>query len=250
MRNIALVLSLAASAAAQSPSDPPPLLQLTRIPHGNRTERPYLSAKAAVDVIGLASITGMPETWLIEAHQTFASIEDLDTALRGHAAAAPANQFGEPQSDELLGAPRTIVAAYMPGFSYRPSEAARNLPKARYFRVSIYRLKPGSSDIMDTLHTQRRQEYNAVNLDRSELAYRVISGAPASTYLVLSPLASLRQIDDGMLRLPSYMEPMAETTAAGEIGREHLLFRIDPRLSYVSAAFAGEDSEFWKPQRQ
>jgi hypothetical protein len=29
-----------------------------------------------------------------------------------------------------------------------------------------------------------------------------------------------------------------------------LLFRIDPRLSYVSADFAGDDSTFWNPQRR
>jgi len=29
-----------------------------------------------------------------------------------------------------------------------------------------------------------------------------------------------------------------------------VLFRIDPRLSYVSAQFAGADSAFWNPQRQ
>ena len=35
-----------------------------------------------------------------------------------------------------------------------------------------------------------------------------------------------------------------------EIGREHLLFRVDPQVSYVSPAFAGDDAEFWNPRRQ
>jgi hypothetical protein len=116
--------------------------------------------------------------------------------------------------------------------------------------VSIYRLKPGMHDVMETLQSVRRHDYDGVNLDRPELAYRVISGAPASTFLVLAPLFSLRQVDEGMLRLPSYLEPLGDIGSPGEIGREHLLFRVDPALSYVSPAFAGDEADYWKPRRQ
>jgi hypothetical protein len=250
MKTLLPALILAVSAAAQGPADPAPILQVTRAPNGSKTVRPYQSAKAAINVIGLASMTGLPETWLLEGHQTFAGIENLDMALRAAAPAEPANPFGAPQLDELLGAPRTMIAVYEPRYSYRPGEANRKLPQARYFRISIYRAKPGSSDLMDSVTSQRRQEYDRVNLDRPELAYRVISGAPAGVYLVLAPLTSLSQIDEGMLRLPSYEEAFSGQGSAVEIGREHLLFRIDPRLSYVSADFAGPDSAFWNPQRQ
>jgi hypothetical protein len=57
-----------------------------------------------------------------------------------------------------------------------------------------------------------------------------------------------------MASLPPYIEPFAGVDAGGEAenlaGREHLLFRVDPRISYVSAQFAGEDAAFWQPQRQ
>jgi hypothetical protein len=245
-----LLAALAVAAAAQTPSDPAPFLQLTRVLNGGKTARPYQRAKAAVDVIGLASMTGPPETWLVEGHLSFGSIEDLDAALHAAAPTGPANQFGESQPDELLGAARTMVAIYQPRLSYRPGEAHRNLPKSRYFRISIYRAKPGTNDLMEAVASARRQEYEGVNLDRAELTYRVTSGAPAETYLVLAPLTSLRQIDEGMLRLPSYAEPTSGQLSNTEIGREHLLFRIDPRLSYVSADFAGDDSAFWNPQRQ
>jgi hypothetical protein len=251
MRSLATAVLLTSAAAAQGPSDPPPLLQIIRIPAGARAGRPYESAKSAVDVIGITSITGLPETWLIEAHQNFASIEDLDLALQAHATARPANQFGEAlAADELPGAPRTLIAAYLPNYSYRPGEATRNLPKARYFRVSIYRVRPGTVDFMNSLQLQRRRDYDQVNLDRPELAYRVISGAPAGAYLVLAPLASLRQIDEGMLRLPSYLEPASDQTPDNALGREHLLFRVDPQISYVSPGFAGGEAEYWKPARQ
>jgi hypothetical protein len=34
-----------------------------------------------------------------------------------------------------------------------------------------------------------------------------------------------------------------------EIGREHLLFRVEPRISYVSNDFAEGDPEFWRGKK-
>jgi hypothetical protein len=255
MRTILLALTLAATAAAQGPSDPPPFLQITRVPNGSKSGRNYAGARAGIDVIGLSSVTGVPETWFLEPHLTFASIEALDRALQSAATPSPANQFGEEQ-DELLGSPRTLIAAYVPGSGYRPGETMRALPKARYFRMSIYRTRPGQENIIGKLGDARRAIYDNVNLDRPDVIYRVISGAPVGTFLVIAPLPSLTSIDDGMQRLPSYAEPFstAESGISAQladsvIGREHLLFRVDPRLSFVSSDFAGEDVAFWKPQK-
>jgi hypothetical protein len=35
-------------------------------------------------------------------------------------------------------------------------------------------------------------------------------------------------------------------SADGEISREHLLFRVEPRMSYVSDDFAEADRQFWR----
>jgi hypothetical protein len=241
---------MAVSAMAQASGDPPPLLQITRIPHGAKVDRPYATAKAAVDVIGMASMTGLPESWLVESHINFTSVEDLDTALRAHVTPGRSNEFGEAQPDELLGGPRTMLAVYERQFSIRAAEAIRIFPKTRYFRVSIYRDKPTSSQTISAVSQELRQEYAPVNLVRPQLVYRVISGAPASTYIVLAPLTSLRQIDDAVLQVPAYLEPGAGSTSDHEVGREHLMFRVEPQLSYVSTEFAGEDAAYWKPQRQ
>jgi len=72
-------------------------------------------------------------------------------------------------------------------------------------------------------------------------------------YLVLAPLASLKIMDDGMAALPVYAEPIAAAEAkagkkasAVELAREHFLFRIDPRISWVSDDFAAPDQAFWR----
>ena len=69
-------------ATAQSlTTDPPPIVQILRKPGTTSEVRSYANARAEVNAIGMRSVTGMPETWMVEAHYSFASIEDLDQRL-------------------------------------------------------------------------------------------------------------------------------------------------------------------------
>lgn len=253
MKLALIVASLAGCAAAQGLTDVPPILQIIRKPGtgGNGTIRPYNGVKAAVDVVGMTAITGLPETWGIELHQTFAEIEDLDRAL----ASFPVNgaNYAQPTPEDILAPSRTMILLYQPGWSYRPQEAVRRLPRARYFHVSIYRMQPGAEADLGELMRLRRHEMDSVNLDRPDLVYRVVSGAPSGTYIILSPMLSLKPLDDGIAKLPVFAEPLAAAEAAGtkvaasrELSREHLLMRVEPSQSYVSDDFAVADPEFWR----
>ena len=72
--------------------------------------------------------------------------------------------------------------------------------------------------------------------------------------MFLAPLVSLRTMDDAVASLPVYAETLAraetktaaKVSAQTEISREHLLFRVEPRISYVSDDFAEADPEFWR----
>src|SRR5262249_14859672 len=65
-----------AVSSAQVFTEPPPIIQLIRMPAANAAAKPYEGM--ALEVIGMDSVTGSPEFWLLEAHPSFASIEDLD----------------------------------------------------------------------------------------------------------------------------------------------------------------------------
>jgi len=253
MKLTLLLAVLTASAAAQSLTDVPPILQVIRKPGtgGAGTLRPYNGAKAAVEAIGMSAITGLPETWNIELHQTFAEIEDLDRAI-----ASPAlrgSDYAEPTQEDLLAPSRALILLYQPGWSYRPQEAIRRIPRAHYFHISVYSMRPGSGADLGELMRLRRHEMDSVNLDRPDLVYRVVSGAPSGTYIIQAPMISLRAMDDGVAKLPVYAEPLATAEAAAgkiaasqELSREHFLFRVEPRRSYVSDDFSSADPEFWR----
>src|SRR4030088_2649731 len=75
---------LISCAAAQIPSEPPVLIRFSRsAARGTGTVliQQYVNAKARVPVLGMYGISGKPETWLIEMHDSFGSIESLETSV-------------------------------------------------------------------------------------------------------------------------------------------------------------------------
>lgn len=245
MRTIALFWLIAGVAVAQSlATDVPPIVQLLRKPGSAAEIRPYGNSRAEVNAIAMRSVTGLPETWTMEAHYSFASIEDLDQRLAG----AP------PARDEVTSPAQAMIGVYRPGLSFRPAEALRLLPKSRYMSVTIFRIRGGAEGDFAEFIRLRRATADAVNLDRPDLAYQVMSGTAAGTYVFLAPLESLRTFDDGRNPLPVYAEPIANArrtdgkaiAADIELSREHFFLRVDPRASYVADDFVAPNPKFWR----
>jgi hypothetical protein len=199
-----------------------------------------------VNVVAMAAITGPPETWLIEVHDSFAGIEDVDQALRPLVPFAATDDPHRPSGDILAGS-RSLIAIYRPHFSYLPEQAIQTLRKARYCQISIYQVHPGSESEFAELIKSRRMMFNSINLDRPNMAYYVPSGVASGTYVFLAPLASLKVLDDGLAKASAYAEnTTAPTAKTGGLTREHSLFRMDPAMSWVSDDFASADPEFWR----
>jgi len=254
MSRLILLGTLAACAFAQAPSDPPPIVELVRKPGNAATAiRPYSAARAAVNVVGMTAMTGLPETWLLEAHYSYASVEDTDRALDAAGAFnASGSQSGGGQ-DDVLAPAHTLLLRYQPDLSYRPDQAIRLFPRARYFHVTTYRIRSGSDADFQHMVDLRRASLDSINLDRPDIAYDVISGAPSGTYIFFAPIVSLRAMDEGVPNMPVYAQGLAEArakakaaTSPADISREHLILRVEPRLSYVSDSFAEADRELWR----
>jgi hypothetical protein len=120
-------------------------------------------------------------------------------------------------------------------------------------QVTLYRIRNASESAFDKMVNLRRGNLESLNLDRPDIAYEVVSGAPAGTYIFLSPVLRLGSLDDGVPNTPTYALGLANerakvmsNTPASDISREHLLFRLEPRLSYVSDDFAAANPEFWR----
>src|SRR5947208_16100041 len=114
MRTLLLTGILTGAAMGQSLTvEPPPIVQIVRKPGtAGASMRPYANAQAAVNVIGMRSITGVPETWLVEAHYSWTSVEDLDQRLSGLAPMRATNDAADPLYDDVIAPGRTMIALY------------------------------------------------------------------------------------------------------------------------------------------
>ena len=248
MKKALLAGILAAPLVAQTITEPPAMMHLIRRPGIDIASMlPYAESGVTVNVFGMTSVTGPAETWFLETHDSFASVEDVNDRIRP-LGVDPLTDHQPIVSNDALADSRSVIAVYRPWLSYRPDQAARTLPKARYFSVMTYRIRPGSEAEFAEALRARRDVLDAINLDRPDLAYQVVSGAPAGTFLLFAPLASLKSLDEGLARRTGAIEPRAANKALSdaEISRGQLLFRIQPRLSYVSDDLAAEAPEFWR----
>jgi hypothetical protein len=168
-------------------------------------------------------------------HDSFAGIENADKSHRPVAPFGAIVQADGPSADILAGS-RSLIAVFRQAFSYRSEQAIQTLRKARYCQVSIYQVHPGSESDFAELVKSRWIAF--------DISYHVPSGAASGTYVFLAPLASLKMLDDTPAK--AYAENIAaEAMKTGGLTREHLLFRVEPSLSWVSDDFASADPEFW-----
>ena len=211
-------------AMAQSPGDPLTLIRVIRYGDVRDPIGPYQAVGSRSIVTGMRSITGSPQTWLVEAHGTFTSLENLDSALARLGVAADGTAY---------------IGLYRHALSYRPDEAVKLMGQARYVQVAIYRSRPGFEIDFAEMIRMRKAALDAVNSDRPELGYQIISGSVTGTFMFLAPLSSLKTFDHSLSRWPvdAPVGPGSKAgrqiAAEGDITREHLLFRVEPRLSWV-----------------
>lgn len=249
MKPLFLLAVLSVAAAAESLTQAPPLIRIVQT-IGSRpaVENPAADNAAGVFLFGMTALTGPTETWLLETHTSFAGLEQFDQGI------GPARGRNAGGDDS-----RSWIAFYRQWWSHRPDEAVLALRKARYFQVSLYRTGIGSEAEFAELLRARKASLDSINLDRPDMVYQVIAGAPSGTYLVISPLPSLRVLDDGVSRsaaayLRSTGSPSARSGTTGhpgsELSHENMLFRVEPSLSRVSEEFAGADPDFWQPARK
>jgi len=224
-------------------ADPPSILRIIRNADQDTTRAGRSNILATV--VATTTDAGASEPWLFELLDSFAALEDVDNML-------PPVRLGAPYADELVPGTTSSLAIYVRSLSHRSDEATKNLPKARYFFVSIYRVRPGADPSFADLVKMRRSRLETINFDQPELAYQGIAGAPSGTYLFLTPLASLKTFDEGVAKASDSrgVSPAEHKLAAEvELGHENFLLRIDPARSVVPEEFASADPDFWRARR-
>src|SRR5579863_5311235 len=134
MKRLAIVVLLTVAAKAQTQSTLPKVLRIVResIKPGKAaaqekirsgTARAMVRFKYPANFLALSAVSGDSETWVMEAHDSFASIENADTFIETTAALKWWLGQYEAQDGEVLASSTRLLAVYRPDLSYRGEQA-------------------------------------------------------------------------------------------------------------------------------
>jgi hypothetical protein len=252
----------AAQLSAQQSNDPPKVLRIfvEDVKEGKATgheksEAGFMDAVAKANypanILGMTSMTGSPQAWFLESHDTFDSISKAESTLD-----SSEFQTLDALDAEFRSGSHSWIAVYRPDISFHGQEMMQGLPKARVFNIIMLRVQGGHDDDFTELGKMAVNAAQKAIYDQPVAVYQVVSGLPNGTYLFFEPSTSLRALDGASERSEALMQAMGDAGAKrfaklesdSVASSEARLFLLNPRMSYVSKEFADVDPDFWNPK--
>jgi hypothetical protein len=259
-------VTLAQTPAPAAPAAPAKMIRIFReqvkpgkAPAHQKFEASWVQAVtrggAKTHYLGLDSLTGPPESWFIEGHDSFEALAIADKEAEANTTlTSQLEAMGAQESDFLTNA-QAIIARYREDLSYRANPP--NLAQARYMWVYRETVKAGYGNDYEQAGKLLVGAYEkAAVKDERWAAYQVVAGMPTGTYIYFAPMASLKDadIDNGK----TLRDAMGEDNRGRmrQINRDAIVpgsgqdtvFSMNPKMSYVSKEFAATDPEFWSPK--
>ncbi len=200
--------------------------------------------------IDLESLSGEPEALIFSPFDSYEQMEQSDFEwsqfLIGHADL----QRMREETRGLVGGERKIIAIRRDDLGYMVDTI--DLSEARFLQVLEVRLFPGRENDFADAFKILSDAHTKVQAETPWVVYEVDAGLPAPTFLVLSPMAELKERDD-LLAQGAGIADAEGDGAEGyrKIARESFattestIYIVNPGMSHVSKAFAATDLDFW-----
>lgn len=200
--------------------------------------------------IDLESLSGEPEALSFSPFESYEEMEqsnyDWHQFLAGHADLQRMNEG----AGGLVGGVRKIIAIRRDDLGYLTDTI--DLSEARFLHVLEVRLFPGRENDFADAFKILAEAHAKVQSETPWVVYEVDAGLPTPTFLVVSPMAELKQRDDILAVAGSLSDAEGESgetvrkiTRESYASTENTVYAINPRMSHVSKAFAATDLEFW-----
>ena len=210
----------------------------------------FEKAKSPDYYLALTSLTGPNEVWYVIPAESYAAVgesmkrEDKDPVLSADLARLALADA------EYISSAKTMQA------QARPDLGAGEFPdlaKARFFAITIYRLKPGHDAEFEAVLKASANARMRVAPKFGFRVYQVVAGMPSGTYLIISSVEQYGDFDavaaafkDTVKALsPEEQQARLKFQAEGVFSSEMNRFKLDPAQSYVSKETRAKDPEFW-----
>jgi len=260
---MALLSSSAVTVAAQSAGPPPPpnVLQIFReeVKVGRGAEHAnyetgwlttYGKYKDPTPYLGMVSNTGPNEAWFLVGYPSFEAMEkDNDRQQANTPMQAELRKLMKGDA-EYISNSVGMTLELVPELTHGPNVA---IPRMRYMEVVTYRVRPGHDADFIKAATMYRDAAVKGNTGAPWAVYRMVSGAPAGTFLVIIPMKSLSTWDKQDESGAIIMRGMGDQAATfGKIVSDGIasytsqLFEFNPKMSYVTKEWKAANPSFWK----
>jgi hypothetical protein len=258
------------NAQQQAPSGPPRVLQISheeikpdKGPAHEQQAKHYVQLLAKANSpyyrLALLPVTGEEnEVLYLWGFDSYAQAEKFGKDSEKWATETLKADFDQLQreSEGLHASVRNLLASHREDLSFHPTH--ESVSQARYFQTVTFRVRPGhEADFAEAVKIVRAA-YEKLNVEVHWLTYQVSSGAPSPTFLVFIPRKSFEELDEGLARSKAFQEAegqenvkrLERIAAEAYVNVESGLYRLAPKISYVSKEFAASNPDFWTPKAE
>ena len=252
---------------AQEPTSPPPkvlviIREFTKPGKGGsahmKTESAFVNAFNAAKwpqhYLAADGVSGMPRSIFFVGYESFAAWEKDTAATNNNASLSAALDRATLADGEMLSSSETSTFVYREDQSYH---SAVDIAQMRYFEITRFHVRPGHEKEWDDVVKIYVDNFGKAVPDAHWAVYQDMYGRDSGgTYLVITPMKSLSEIDKGFANSKKFAEQMGEAgmkklsdlAAASIDSTESNILAFNPRLSYPPDAWVKADPEFWKPK--
>lgn len=260
-------LGMAAAQAQQPQMDQPPkVLLIVREylkPGKNgaaheKTEGAFVQAmaraKAPTHYFAMNSLSGKTRALFFVPYDSFDAWEkDMHWAEKSPGLGAALDRANEADG-ALLDSTDQGVFVFSEEYSLRPGV---DLQQMRYFEIEYFKIRPGHHAEWDEAVKMVKAAYEKAIPDAHWATFEEVMGG-SDVYIAITPMASLREIDNELMSNkqfmaamgPEGMKKLGSLTAACIESSTDNLFMVSPKMSYAREEWIKADPKFWKPKAE
>jgi hypothetical protein len=215
-------------------------------------------AKSTYGRIGMVPIAGDEnEVMYVWPFESFAEVEKMNADVEKWSTGPLKADFDAiaPGPEDLHVSQKDIFAIYRPDLSYR---AGFNVAEMRYFTVETFQIRMGQESQFANAAKIYMDTTKKANIDSHYAVFQVVSGGEAGTYLIISAMKSLAEMDKMGADMKAFGDAMGVDgmksfeKMSGEMFQSisTRTYVFNPKMSYVSPEFAASDKStpsFWNP---
>jgi hypothetical protein len=217
-----------------------------------------IRAKSEAHWLGLTSLSGNEnEAVFLTAYPSFEALEKDRTnfeKVEGGALMADLEKL-EAAGAEMHASQRATLAVLRENLSYRLKDfTSERLAHSRYFELESFRVRLGHFGEFGEGAKLYFGAMEKANVNTPIALYQVVSGASGGTYIAISLMKSLKEmdVDNNKAVMTALGEENGKRLQTLErdsvINIESNLYAISPKMSYVSKELASIDPGFWTPK--